>query len=126
MFSLNEESSSYLPKKEFKKTMALATNSLYRNLQAKQEEEVDIDKQIARLEEDIRKLKINFGIYFNGGIQRPPLEQKARLESIIKRISDDRTLTYAQRYRFNALVARFTSYRELWRRLLKKRDLDLD
>ena len=101
--------------------MALATNSLYRNLQAKQEEEVDLDKQIARLEEDIRKLKINFGIYFNGGINVRRLNKKLVLESIIKRISDDRTLTYAQRYRFNALASRFTSYRELWRRLLKRK-----
>lgn len=81
-----------------------------------------MDNQLTRLEEDIRKLKINFGIYFNGGLKRPPLDQRARLEAIIKRISDDRTLNYTQRYKFNGLVARFTSYRELWRRLLKKRD----
>lgn len=106
--------------------MAIVGNSLYRNLQAQQDEEASLDNQISRLEEDIRKLKINFGIYFNGGITRPPLAQKARLESIIKRISDDRSLTYAQRYHFNALVSRFTSYRELWRRLLKKKDMELD
>lgn len=106
--------------------MALARTSLYDKIQTKKEEVADTDKQLTRLEDDIRKLKINFGIYFNGGLKRPPLEQRARLEAIVKRISDDRTLTFQQRYRFNALVARFVSYRELWRRLLKKRDLDLD
>lgn len=81
----------------------------------------DMDQQIKRLEDDIRKLKIEFDIYFNGGTKRPPLESRARLESNIKRISDDRSLSYAQRYHFNTLVARFTSYRELWRRLLKQK-----
>ena len=101
--------------------MALVGNSLYRQTQTKQEEAAGIDQQIGRIEEDIRKLKIDFDIYFNNGAKRPPLEARARLESNLKRIADDRNLTYAQRYQFNALVSRFTSYRELWRRNLKKR-----
>ena len=99
--------------------MALIGNKLYRQTQTKQEEAADIDQQIGRIEEEIRKLKIDFDIYFNGGTKRPPLEAKARLESNIKRIADDRNLSYAQRYQFNSTVSRFTSYRELWRRLLK-------
>lgn len=101
--------------------MALIGNKLYRQTQTKQEEAASIDQQIARLEEDIRKLKIDFDIYFNNGMKRPPLEARARLESSIKRLSDDRNITYAQRYHFSAIVARYTSYRELWRRILKKR-----
>jgi hypothetical protein len=101
--------------------MAFIGNKLYRQTQTKQEEAATIDQQIARLEEDIRKLKIDFDIYFNNGSKRPPLEARARLDAYIKRISDDRNLTYAQRYQFTAVVARFTSYRELWRRMLKKR-----
>jgi len=99
--------------------MAFIGNRLYRQNQTKLDETLSIDQQIARLEEDIRKLKIDFDIYFNGGAKRPPLEARARLESNIKRISDDRNLTYAQRYQFNTVISRFTSYRELWRRLLK-------
>jgi predicted secreted protein len=99
--------------------MANLGNSLYRQTQSKQEESAGLDQQIARIEEDTRKLKIDFDIYFNGGTKRPPLEARARLESNIKRIADDRTLTYAQRYQYNSVVSRFTSYRELWRRMLK-------
>ena len=105
--------------------MASLGNSLYRNIKSKNEESVTIDQQISRLEEDIRRLKIDFDIYFNGGLKRPPLEARARLESNIKRIADDRNLTYAQRYQFNAVVSRFTSYRELWRRILKTKGEEL-
>ena len=101
--------------------MALVGNRLYRNTESKKEDAAQIDQQIARIEDDIRKLKIDFDIYFNGGMKRPPLEARARLEASIKRIADDRNLTYAQRYHFNMLMSRFTSYRELWRRILKKK-----
>jgi len=105
--------------------MATLGNSLYRNLKSKGEEAANLDQQLARIEEDIRKLKIEFDIYFNGGTKRPPLEARARLESNIKRIADDRNLTYAQRYQFNTVVSRFTSYRELWRRILKSKGEEL-
>jgi hypothetical protein len=105
--------------------MAMIGNKLYRNVQSKQEEALEIDAQLTRLEDDIRKLKIDFDIYFNGATKRPPLEARARLDSMIKRISDNRNLTYAQRYFFNALVSRFTSYRELWRRSLKAKGEEL-
>ena len=101
--------------------MAFIGNKLYRNLQSKHDEAADFDQQLVRLEDDIRKLKIEFDIFFNGGTKRPPLESRARLDANVKRIADNRGLSYAQRYHFNALVSRFTSYRELWRRTLKAR-----
>jgi hypothetical protein len=101
--------------------MAIIGNKLHRQTQTKREESAQIDQQLARLEDEIRKVKIDFDIYLNGASKRPPLEARARLEANFKRIADDRNLTYAQRYYFNTLVSRFTSYRELWRRILKTR-----
>jgi hypothetical protein len=101
--------------------MALPSNKLYRQTASRIEETAAIDKQISRLEDDIRKLKVDFDIYFNGATKRPPLEARARVESMVKRVSDNRALSYAQRYQLNSLISRFTSYRELWRRSLKAR-----
>ena len=96
-----------------------------RRINDKREESHEVDVQLARMEDDIRRLKIEFDIYFNGASKRPPLEARARLDAFIKRISDNRNLNYAQRYLFNTLVARFVSYRELWRRNLKAKGEDL-
>jgi hypothetical protein len=101
--------------------MAFIGNKLYRQTQTKHEDAAQLDQELSRLEDEIRKLKIDFDIYFNGAAKRAPLEARARLESNLKRIADDRNLTYAQRYQLNMLVSRFTSYRELWRRMLKAR-----
>lgn len=105
--------------------MALVGNKLFRKAASKQEDSAAVDQLLARLEDDIRKLKIDFDIFFNGSAKRPPLEARARLEANLKRISDNRNLTYAQRYYFNTMMSRFTSYRELWRRMLKKRGEDV-
>jgi len=106
--------------------MAFIGNKLYRDTRSKKDQAAEIDQQLSRMEDDIRKLKIEFDIYFNGATKRPPLEARARLDSFIKRIADNRTLTYAQRYQFNTIVARFTSYSELWRRTLRNKGLEID
>ena len=93
-----------------------------KNNQAARDNQPTIEEQLVRLEEDIRRLKIEFDIYFNGAAKRPPYDTKSRVETLIKRIADDRTLTFAQRYQYNSLVARYTSFRELWRRTMQGRE----
>ena len=91
---------------------------------SKEEKSVEIEQRLAKLEEDIRRLKIEFGIYFNGGTKRPPHEARGRVEAAIKRVADDRNLSFAQRYQYNSIVNQYTSYRELWRRTFKAKGED--
>ena len=80
------------------------------------------DEQLTRLEEDIRRLRIEFDIFFNGAAKRPPYDTKGRVETLLKRLADDRTLTYAQRFRYNSLAARYNAFRDLWRRTMQGRE----
>jgi len=100
-------------------------SSSVRQTASRLEETAAIDQEITRIEEAIRRLKIDFDIYFNGSAKRPPLEARARLEANLKRLTDKRNLNYSQRYQLQGLVARFTSYRELWRRTLRARGEEL-
>ena len=86
------------------------------------EEQPTVEEQLSRLEEDIRRLKIEFDVYFNGASKRPPYDTKNRVETIIKRMLDDRTLTYAERFHYNSLASRYNAFRELWRRTLQGRE----
>jgi hypothetical protein len=81
-----------------------------------------IDDQLTRLEDDIRRLKIEFDMFFNGATKKPPYDTKARVDTMMKRIGDDRTLTYAQRYRYNSLGSRYNVLRDLWRRTMQGRE----
>jgi hypothetical protein len=80
------------------------------------------DEQLTRLEDDIRKLRVEFDIFFNGASKRPPYDTKGRVETLLKRLGDDRTLTFAQRYRYNSLAARYNAFRDLWRRTMQGRE----
>ena len=71
--------------------MPTKANNLYRQTPSRLEEAAAIDKHLAKIEEDVRRLKIEFDIFFNGAVKRPPLEARARLESQIKRLSDNRS-----------------------------------
>src|SRR5262245_39281585 len=83
---------------------------------------VTIEDRLTRLEEDIRRLKVEYDIYFNGGSKRPPYDTKLRVESQLKRLGDDRSLGFAQRFHYNTLATRYNAFREVWRRNLKDRE----
>jgi hypothetical protein len=80
------------------------------------------DQELTRLEEDIRRLRIEFDIFFNGSAKRPPYDTKGRVETLLKRLGDDRTLTFPQRYKYNSLAARYNAFRDLWRRTMQGRE----
>ena len=86
------------------------------------EEELTLDQQLARLEVDIRRLKVEFDIFFNGGIKHPPYDTRNRVETTLNRLGDDRSLTYAHRYKYNSLAARFAAFRDMWRRSMQSRE----
>ncbi|MFN8008055.1 MAG: MXAN_5187 C-terminal domain-containing protein [Terriglobia bacterium] len=83
---------------------------------------IDFDQALDLLEDGVRRLKIEYEIFFNGGSKKVPYDLRWRVESLIKRYGDFSKLSFAQRFRYNTLVARFHSYNELWRRLLKNKE----
>lgn len=93
-----------------------------KNKYAVGENQPTVDEQLTRLDDDIRRLKVEFDVYFNGAAKRPPYDTKGRVETHLKRLGDDRTLSFAQRYRFNTLAARYTAFRDLWRRTMQGRE----
>ncbi|HYP28454.1 MAG TPA: MXAN_5187 C-terminal domain-containing protein [Blastocatellia bacterium] len=81
-----------------------------------------LDQELDRLEQEMRRLKVEYDIYFNGGTLRPPNDTKGRVETAIKRIYDARNMSFSQRFRYNSLVARYNVMRELWRRQTQGRE----
>ena len=47
--------------------MAIKTSENESRFQTKVDDVHDVDIQLRRMEDDVRKLKIDFDIYFNGG-----------------------------------------------------------
>jgi hypothetical protein len=84
---------------------------------------VTVDEELNKLEDDLRRLKVEYEIYFNGSAPRPPHDTLFRVENIIKRYSADQSkLNFSQRYRFGALAQKYAVNSQLWRRKLQEKE----
>jgi hypothetical protein len=80
------------------------------------------DEDLNNLEESLRRLKVDYHIFFSGNRRKPPEDQKIRLERLVKKLSECSDMSPAQRFRFNTLITRFYVYRDLWRRTMQSRE----
>lgn len=82
-----------------------------------------VDEEFNKLDDDLRRLKIEYEVYFNGGSSRPPRDTLFRVENTIKRYSSDQVkLSFGQRYRLTSLAQKYAVYAALWRRKLQEKD----
>jgi len=82
-----------------------------------------IDEELIKLEDDIRRLKIEWEVYFNGSSERPPRDTVYRIETYIKRRTSDLSeLSFGQRYKLNALAQKYAVQNALWKRRLMEKE----
>jgi predicted CopG family antitoxin len=84
---------------------------------------VTVDEELNKLEDDLRRLKIEYEVYFNGATPRPPRDTLFKVETLIKRYSSDQSkLNFAQRFRFTSLAQKYAVQSQLWRRKLQEKE----
>jgi hypothetical protein len=83
---------------------------------------VTADEEISKLDDNLRRLKIEYDVYFGGGSKKPPAETEWRVSSGMKRIGETLKLNYAQRFRFNAIAQRYAIFSDLWRQKMKVKE----
>ena len=83
-----------------------------------------VDEELDRLEDDLRRLKIEYEVYFNGSSERPPRDRVFRVEIVIKRYTSDQSeLNFSQRFKLNTLAQKYSVQNALWkRRLIEKEE----
>lgn len=81
-----------------------------------------VEEELSALEDALRRLKVEYDVFFGGGSKKPPRDTEWRLQSLIKKFSDSQKLNFNQRYRYNAAVQRYAIMSELWRQKLQIRE----
>ncbi len=81
------------------------------------------DDDLTNLEDGLRRLKIEYRIFFSGNRKKPPEELKLRVEKLAKKLSECSDLSLSERFRFTTLITRFYVYRDLWRRTLLEKEM---
>lgn len=81
-----------------------------------------VEQELERLEKSIVLLKRNFEIYFAGASKTPPTDERDKLDKTIKKMVTLQGMSYAQRFKYNSIVARFNSYLDLWNKQLRLKE----
>jgi hypothetical protein len=82
-----------------------------------------IDEELSKLEDDLRRLKIEYEVYFNGSSDRPPRDLVYRVENLIKHYTGDQSnLNFGQRYKLNACAQKYAVQNSLWKRKLMEKE----
>ncbi|SRR6266550_507266 len=80
------------------------------------------DTELDKLEEDIRKLKVKYEMFFMGSMKVPPQHERHLVEVYIHELGKQKMRENARRFRYNQLLSRFNQYREMWGRKIRERE----
>lgn len=75
-----------------------------------------IDEELNQLDDNLRRLKIEYDIFFGGGSKRPPTDLDWRVQAALKKNSDSQRLSFSQRFRYNSIQQKYAIYSDLWRK----------
>ncbi len=77
-----------------------------------------VEEELNLLEDCLRRLKVEYDVYFGGGSKKPPTDLEWRTKTLLKKYSDGSKLTFAQRFRFNTMQQRYALFNALWQQKL--------
>jgi hypothetical protein len=83
---------------------------------------VTIDEELSVLEQQLRRLKIEYEIFFNNPTKRPPTDIEWKVLSLLRKYSDSGRMSLSQRFRYNEMAQRYAIQSDLWRKKMRIRE----
>jgi hypothetical protein len=83
---------------------------------------VTTDEELNLLDQQLRRLKIEYEIFFNNPAKRPPTDVEWKVLSLIRKFSDSARLSFPQRFRYNEMAQRYAIQSDLWRKKMRIRE----
>ena len=80
------------------------------------------DEELNVLETQLRRLKIEYEVYFSNPSKRPPTDIEWKVLSLLRKFSDGGRMNFSQRYRYNEMAQRYAVYSDLWRKKSRIRE----
>ena len=74
------------------------------------------DEELTLLESQLRRLKIEYEVYFNNPTKKPPTDIEWKVLSLLRKFSDGGRMSFSQRFRYNEMAQRYAVYSDLWRK----------
>jgi hypothetical protein len=83
---------------------------------------VALQDDLDRIDVMLRQLQVKWELFFNGAEKKPPSELQTQVDTLIKRLSNGEIRNNGDRFRFQGLSSRYTTFNELWQKKLRARE----
>jgi len=78
-----------------------------------------IDDDLNLLDEYVRRVKVEYDVYFGGGAKKPPAELEWKLKNLLRKYADGQNMSFGQRFRFNTIQQKYALFGALWQQKLR-------
>lgn len=78
-----------------------------------------IDEDLTQLDDYVRRLKVEYDVYFGGGSKKPPAELEWKVRNLLRKYADGNNMSGTQRFRFGTIQQRYALFSALWMQKLK-------
>jgi hypothetical protein len=81
-----------------------------------------LQEDLERLDTSLRQLQVKWELFFNGAEKKPPSELHAQVEALVRRYANVEIRNNGERFRYQGLSSRFSTFNELWQKKLRARE----
>lgn len=81
-----------------------------------------VERDLQRLEIEMRRLEAEYNMFFAGRLPKPPWETRSRVDALVKQYDRSHIQNYGDRFRFLTLQSRYAAFIDLWDRGLRARE----
>jgi hypothetical protein len=83
---------------------------------------VGLPDDLDRLDVSIRQLQVKWDLFFNGQEKKPPVDVQSKVEALIKQYANAEIRNSGDRFRYQSLSTRYSTFSELWQKKLRARE----
>jgi hypothetical protein len=83
---------------------------------------VALQEDLERLDVALRQLQVKWELFFNGAEKKPPSDLQTQVEALVRRYANAEIRNNGERFRYQGLSARFSTFNELWQKRLRARE----
>lgn len=81
-----------------------------------------IDAEFDRIEQLIKRLEVEYSVYFQGARKIPPEDMRRQLDGLIRKFRNTDLNNFGLRFRFSSLMSSYTTHTERWKRRLELKE----
>jgi hypothetical protein len=83
---------------------------------------MSMEEELKALDFEIRRLKVQYDLYFQGANPRPPTDQHGALSRAFRKLQGVELRNMTERFMYNSVVNKFNTFQELWTKMMRMKE----